>query len=154
MVVKPCTQCRRHVRIDESRCPFCGAVAEVIPTPDDPPRMSRARAFAVTSTLATFAATTWACGAYGGPPPRVADDVMQDEVGFDVELSMPLPDHLSAVAAKAEKEGCTVTRQPEDLHVTCGDAKLRITGYKHTGYIGCEKMSRRDCRAHYARIAP
>ena len=29
--LRPCSNCRRHARVDETRCPFCGADLDVMP---------------------------------------------------------------------------------------------------------------------------
>ncbi len=54
----PCPSCRRHVRVDEASCPFCGsALAALDATPDATTRMSRARLFVFATTLGVSAAT-------------------------------------------------------------------------------------------------
>lgn len=58
--LEPCPECRRHVKIDEPQCPFCGrglasAFENVAPRRAPPPRLGRA------ATLAFGLATLGAC---------------------------------------------------------------------------------------------
>src|SRR5688572_21457303 len=99
----PCPHCRRHVRRDETTCPFCAqALAAPAPSPGLPAgRLTRAAVFAG----ATLAAT--ACGS-GKPKTEDPQDqaVMADaapatETGTGTEAAAPdaapapspIPDH-------------------------------------------------------------
>ena len=67
MQLEPCPECRRHVKICESSCPFCGrglasAFAEIAPRRAPPPRLGRA------ATLAFGLATLGACTDSSAPP--------------------------------------------------------------------------------------
>lgn len=81
MSLRPCTQCGRHVRNTESKCPFCRAALEVTPerSPITLPRAGRAAIMA----FGALTTATAGCGggsgtpdayvgaqdaAYGGPP--------------------------------------------------------------------------------------
>jgi hypothetical protein len=60
----PCPECRRHVRVREAACPFCGVELHLAATP--PPvlptrRLGRAALFAFGATLATNVVVT-GCG--------------------------------------------------------------------------------------------
>jgi hypothetical protein len=50
----PCVACRRHVRIDEGRCPFCATElpSDVRPVPNAKERISRGAAMVFASSLA------------------------------------------------------------------------------------------------------
>jgi hypothetical protein len=66
MAFAPCPSCRRHVRVDETACPFCGATgATLVATPDATTRMTRTRLFAFATTVGVTAATL-ACPSSGG----------------------------------------------------------------------------------------
>ncbi len=51
----PCPACRRHVRVDEPRCPFCASAlsSERTPVPHARRRLARGAAFVFASTLAS-----------------------------------------------------------------------------------------------------
>lgn len=60
----PCPDCRRHVRVSESACPFCSASLDLAATPEPllpTRRLGRARLFAFGATLAA-SITGIACG--------------------------------------------------------------------------------------------
>jgi hypothetical protein len=60
----PCPECRRHVRVHEAACPFCGAALELsaLPAPALPTlRLGRAALFAFGATLAASVAAS-GCG--------------------------------------------------------------------------------------------
>ncbi len=63
--LSPCPACARHVRASETACPFCkAALPGTLPViPGASGRLTRAAAFAFTTTLATSAmATAASCG--------------------------------------------------------------------------------------------
>jgi hypothetical protein len=79
--LRPCGACSRHVRADETRCPFCEAALEAAPPAPAATagRLGRAALMAVGVTVATVAAASTvtsisACGGrniqkpYGAPP--------------------------------------------------------------------------------------
>jgi hypothetical protein len=57
--LETCVGCARHVRADETHCPFC----------DRPLVAKRARGIATLAASVAFGLTLVAC--YGGPPPPV-----------------------------------------------------------------------------------
>ncbi len=83
----PCGECRRHVAVTDSACPFCGAAREVTaPTATRLGRMSRAAVFA------GAALATSACG--GKKPKTEAIDNQQTQSTADagVEQTTRPPD--------------------------------------------------------------
>ena len=117
--------------------------------------MTRAQAFALSSTLsATFAATTWACGVYGGPPPRAGDDREAHLVDFDAPISGEPAPYLEALVVKANKEGCLAQVEGDHAKVTCGPTTIHVTAKKTSAHVECQEMSKNDCRGIYARVAP
>ena len=54
--LRPCPECRRHVRIDESACPFCAAALAAVAPPTLPVgRLTRAAVFTAGAALAVGA---------------------------------------------------------------------------------------------------
>lgn len=52
MEMRPCERCRRHVRVDETACPFCSATVTVVRLPDVVVgRVSRSEWLAIVATL-------------------------------------------------------------------------------------------------------
>ncbi len=51
----PCPHCRRHVRVEERACPFCGGAVAVAPTPAATLRLTRAAIMAFTTSLGVAA---------------------------------------------------------------------------------------------------
>lgn len=68
--LRPCGACSRHVRADESRCPFCEAELEAAPPPPGSPvgRLGRAALMAVGVTVGVgvAAATVTSISGCGG----------------------------------------------------------------------------------------
>jgi len=117
--------------------------------------MTRAQAFAVSSTsCAIFAATTWACGAYGGPPPRMGDDREEHLVSFDTPITSEPADHLNALIAKANKEGCVAEMEGDQAKVKCGPSTIRVSATKSSAHVECQEMSKNGCRGLYNRVGP
>ena len=72
----PCTECHRHVRLSEARCPFCDATLTDNParmSPDTNRRLGRAAAFVFGATVAMTA-----CG---------SDVVVEDDAGATTTTS-------------------------------------------------------------------
>jgi hypothetical protein len=106
--LRPCSACRRHVRVDASACPFCGAPAEAAQARSMPRgRLTRAAVFAAGTALAGAAA---GCGGSeaaddqdgyettGGGDTGGGGDVIVDDTGGggdveDTEDDYPPPDH-------------------------------------------------------------
>lgn len=65
----PCVRCHRHVRSDETCCPFCGAVFVAAAAPIELPRMSRA-AMIATMTALSACATSNAPATATAPAPE------------------------------------------------------------------------------------
>jgi hypothetical protein len=71
----PCPACSRHVRLEESSCPFCSAalplsIARARPVVDPSKRMGRAAMFAVGAAVAsTIACSDPGVPLYGAPAP-------------------------------------------------------------------------------------
>jgi len=62
--LSPCPACSRHVRINETACPFCGVELDLSRTPEPilpTRRLGRSATFAFSATLASAAVVT-ACG--------------------------------------------------------------------------------------------
>jgi hypothetical protein len=73
-VLGPCITCRRHVRVDASSCPFCGAeLALERAAPSGFGRMSRAAMIA--GAVVAGGCHTPAAPVYGGPPTPVEPTV-------------------------------------------------------------------------------
>jgi hypothetical protein len=76
MTLTPCLQCRRHVRVDASICPFCGGGITPgldVPEPQLPTKLGRAGLFFFASSIAIGAGVagcppTGGGAVYGGPP--------------------------------------------------------------------------------------
>ncbi len=73
MILGPCTACRRHVRLDEPSCPFCGGVVPAAPTTPEgaTPRLSRSALAALGAIgvgLGLAGCPTPVAALYGGPP--------------------------------------------------------------------------------------
>jgi hypothetical protein len=70
MTLRPCPSCARHVRVSESRCPFCGAAvsSEGAANGTLPGRLSRAALFTFRTTVA--AAALAGCGPTAQVPPE------------------------------------------------------------------------------------
>ena len=73
MTLVPCNTCRRHVRLDEASCPFCGgAVPAAIASPEtSTPRLGRAALAALGAIgvgLGLAGCPTPMATLYGGPP--------------------------------------------------------------------------------------
>jgi hypothetical protein len=68
--LRACEECRRHVSIEESACPFCGAarVAE----------SAQASRFSRASRAAVFAGAVLATAACGGSKPKASDSNIQN----------------------------------------------------------------------------
>jgi len=113
----PCSSCSRHIRANESRCPFCSAavtprsVAQV----EIPKRLSRAGVFLFASTMAVTG-----CGSSSSettsPPGDSATDAKSDGLVEDTGLPMP--------AYGAPIDTSTIDTAPEDTRVdsNVGDA--------------------------------
>ena len=90
--LRPCPECRRHVRIDETACPFCRAVLAPATPPTLPVgRLTRAAVFAAGAALA-------GCGGpqkTEGPPPAEADAaaVAAEPDAGTAQPPPPPPDH-------------------------------------------------------------
>ena len=59
--MSPCPGCARHVRVDDGRCPFCGAGFTALPSRNVPKgagRLSRAASLTLAATLATACGST------------------------------------------------------------------------------------------------
>lgn len=77
----PCTGCARHVRANESTCPFCGASieADLSKVPGMPTaRLGRAALFAFGATLAV---TATACGTAASSDVPTVQDVPNGDTG-------------------------------------------------------------------------
>ena len=83
----PCPSCSRHIRVEESRCPFCAAaVSGLTPTGFDPslaPARVRAAFLAFSASMAIGACVNPMANVYGGPPiqppPRDAGALAQPQ---------------------------------------------------------------------------
>jgi len=98
MAFAPCPSCRRHVRVDEAACPFCGvAIASLRATPDATSRMSRARLFVFATTVGVTAATIACPSGRGniaqpyGVPPRDPDEMIEAGPSEQSETSAIAP---------------------------------------------------------------
>lgn len=60
MSFEPCGECRRHVRVGASACPFCGAAGRSVP--------AKTRMLGRISRAAVFASATSACWTGSTPP--------------------------------------------------------------------------------------
>ncbi|MBL8715192.1 MAG: hypothetical protein JNL79_04320 [Myxococcales bacterium] len=72
MTLAPCTVCRRHIRLDEPSCPFCGgAVPTTLTAETATPRLSRSALAALGAIgvgLGLAGCPTPMATLYGGPP--------------------------------------------------------------------------------------
>jgi hypothetical protein len=93
-----CLSCRRHVRVDEERCPFCGASERASGPVVSVGRTSRARLVALATSLGAAAVvagcpSTQHASLYGGPPPPPAVDAAppEEETGAvdDAQITAP-----------------------------------------------------------------
>ncbi|HEX5061195.1 MAG TPA: hypothetical protein VFV99_17635 [Kofleriaceae bacterium] len=83
--LRPCTECRRHVAIDERACPFCNAELTVAaPSSTRLGRVSRA---------AVFAGAALATTACGGKKPKTDTNVQDHEqtASGDAGVEQPPP---------------------------------------------------------------
>src|SRR5689334_21694145 len=91
--LRPCTGCLRHVRADETRCPFCEAALEVIaPAPLlSEARLGRAARMAFTAAMAT--AQLAGCGNSSSAPTGapIAAESSTAAVAAPSEPTTPLP---------------------------------------------------------------
>src|SRR4051794_13167133 len=92
-----CLSCRRHVRIDEAHCPFCGATERAHAPAITIGRTSRARLVAIATSLGA-AAVVSGCPAtqhpvYGGPPSPPAVDAAppEEETGAASDATSTAP---------------------------------------------------------------
>lgn len=101
-----CLSCRRHVRVDEQRCPFCGASEKATGPSVVVGRTSRARLVALATSLGAAAVVsgcpTTQNAIYGGPPSPPAVDAAppQEEAGAmdDASSTAPVPTEHPPVA--------------------------------------------------------
>jgi hypothetical protein len=70
MPLARCASCRRHIRLTETACPFCGSAEAPEPPPRALGRVSRAAAAAVALGAATLGAGTLTTACEGGPDPE------------------------------------------------------------------------------------
>jgi hypothetical protein len=86
----PCPGCKRHVRAEEARCPFCGGALPAPRAASSLPRalgrMSRAALFAATAAGATLAGAAAGCdgdspGGADAAADQVADQAVADRAG-------------------------------------------------------------------------
>jgi hypothetical protein len=86
----PCPGCARHVRTDETACPFCTAALPACAPPPEPaangPRLNRAAIVALGASLALTGCAPVAL--YGAPAP----DVVEDDGGLQAMYGAPAPD--------------------------------------------------------------
>ena len=84
----PCTACGRHVRADETCCPFCtSALPPAGPAPSIPRvRLTRAAVFA--GALAVAATTAAGCGA--ATEPR-NEDAGAEDAPDEPDAPLPMP---------------------------------------------------------------
>jgi hypothetical protein len=93
--LRPCSECRRHVRIDEHTCPFCAAAL----APGAPPvlpvgRLTRAAVFTAGAALA-------GCGGKTAPAQDPIDNTaaaidagVDEQQPPDAATYTPPPDHI------------------------------------------------------------
>lgn len=102
-----CPSCRRHVRLDDPRCPFC---AEALPTSLAPSgvapgrRLGRAATFAFGAAVAT--ATTLACGDDSSAPP---DAARLDSGASRMDSGSSGSDSGTSMDAGADRDSATAT---------------------------------------------
>jgi hypothetical protein len=97
--LRPCPECRRHVRIDESACPFCAAaLAPAAPASLPVGRLTRAAVFTAGAALAAGAG----CGGKTAPAQDPIDNTATAiDAGVDQQQDIdagpvpppPPPDH-------------------------------------------------------------
>ena len=88
MQLQPCAGCRRHVQVDETRCPFCAAGLGDAKVARDPlARLSRAAVFVA-------AAATSACGGNKTEPKHVDHQV---QASSDAGVEAPAADAAPVV---------------------------------------------------------
>ena len=95
----PCPSCARHVRADETACPFCAAALpadlEARAVPASPRRLSRAAAFAFGASLTVAACgseVTTATGSTGGGGNATTGTGPNDDGGVHTHYGLPAPD--------------------------------------------------------------
>jgi hypothetical protein len=88
--LEPCPSCRRHVRRDQTRCPFCDAVISFEGVPERAPLRGRLCRAAIAG-LAAAAATTAGCSC--AAPAGVLDGAIDGEL--DASRDMGPPDAAS-----------------------------------------------------------
>ncbi len=76
----PCSACRRHVRIDEATCPFCGAATAGAPRTLPVGRFARAAVFA-----GAVAGAATGCGGKSKP----ADPNIENESTATIDAGAP-----------------------------------------------------------------
>jgi hypothetical protein len=75
--LRPCSECRRHVAIEERACPFCGAaLAAAAPRPALLGRASRAAVFAGAALAST------ACGGKQTKPDTTGNQTAAQDAGM------------------------------------------------------------------------
>jgi hypothetical protein len=89
-----CPSCARHIRVDEERCPFCGATCPETfastPALARPLARTAARATAAVGSGVAIALALSCCEAthplvlYGAPPLPLADDLTDAGAGDDL----------------------------------------------------------------------
>jgi len=89
MHLRPCPSCARHVRADETACPFCEAALDldVSPRPSASPRLGRAARIAFGAAVAT-ASLAAACG-NSRPPNAGTGDPNAAEAGVGTGTTDP-----------------------------------------------------------------
>jgi hypothetical protein len=114
--LRPCTECSRHVRVDEAACPFCGGDNTAPFTPPRIPtgRLTRAAIFA--SALATGGAA--ACGTNPEPVDPTDDQttgddkIMQQDGTTDTTNTTPAPTPDAMMAAPPAAVDAMMAAQP------------------------------------------
>ncbi len=124
----PCTRCRRHVRGDALRCPFCSFGASTF-----------ARALV---SVAAAAATTASLGACYGAPPKAK---RSHEHTF--ELDEPAERVFAWVEAGGVTLGCVTKAQPDGSRVAqCNELSLQLTPHDKKTVVRCTGGTIGVCR--------
>jgi hypothetical protein len=93
--LRPCPSCRRHIRVEESACPFCATPVALSAAPVATPRgrLTRAAVFAAGAAIARTGCGSSKTETGGSPPPPPAQ--------VDAEPIAAEPDAAPAVAPPA-----------------------------------------------------
>lgn len=133
----PCPSCTRHVRVEETRCPFCDAATDALrPLGFDPslaPARVRNAVLALGASMALGACVNPVANVYGGPPiPPPAHDAQAQASPPPSNAPVyggPPPVFVDAPAMVPSQPQPTPTPQPRTQPRTVRDPGAPVPAY-------------------------